>query len=102
MVLDHFHIFERDPSPVCQSHPIARLDPSIRSELIDSTTSPSGYHDSFSMERHQFALADVDCGNTVDSTVVHEDRGREPFVVPVNILKLQASQDERVENLDRN
>src|SRR6267143_2200506 len=51
MILNHFHIFERDACPVSHGHPITCLDPSVSCELIDSTASASRDHDSFGQKR---------------------------------------------------
>src|SRR2546425_10055868 len=88
MILDHFHVLQRHPGAISEGHPISGLYPSVSCKLENSPTSAGGYDHGLAYDCNEFASSHFDGGDAVDSAIVNQKGGYEPFIISANVLVL--------------
>src|SRR5437867_8368652 len=100
MELDHLHVLQRYPGAVGERHAVARLDESVRRELVAATAAGGREDGRLPNERAQTTAAKVDRGHPRTHAAVDDEAGHEELVEPMDVLELHRRLEERVEDVE--
>ena len=100
VVLNELHVLERRAGAVSERHAVAVLDGGVRREGEHFAAAAGAEDDGARRNRFDSAGLQVERDNTLDSAVIDEEPGHEPFVVPNHAGIFEGSLEERVEHVE--
>jgi hypothetical protein len=89
VILNHLHVHERRPDAIGHGDPVAGADEGVRGRVVDLAVAAGDKDHRLGGERLHGAVPDVAGHGAGDAAIlVLHQRGREPLLVPVDLLVL--------------